>query len=228
MRRTSLPLLLVAVMLALTAGCPRATDTPEQGKSSARGDSASGAGTSPAAAPIIQVGDETDLAKFLEANRGKAVLVDFWATWCQPCLDLLPHTLEAAGKYKDQGLAVLLVAVDEPDQLDQIKAVLEKNGAGDVTVLVCRYGVSSEAFEKFAIDGGALPYLRLYDRQGQLRTSFGVAGLAPHVERIDQEIRNLLAAPEAAPAQAQTQSNGPELSDGPEWVVPQADSPSES
>lgn len=228
MRRTNLPLLLVAVMLALTAGCPKATDTPEQGKSSPPRESANPAGPIQAATPRIQVGDETDLAKFLEANRGKAVLVDFWATWCQPCLELLPHTLEAARKYRDQGLAVLLVAVDEPDELDQIKAVLEKNGAGDVTVLVCRYGVSSEAFEKFAIDGGALPYLRLYDRQGQLRTSFGVAGLPPYPERIDQEIRNLLTAPEASPAQAQIQSKGPELGDGPQWVVPQADSPSES
>jgi thiol-disulfide isomerase/thioredoxin len=43
----------------------------------------------------------------LSDYRGKVVLLDFWATWCTPCMQAMPHTQEMAAKYKDQGVVVL-------------------------------------------------------------------------------------------------------------------------
>jgi thiol-disulfide isomerase/thioredoxin len=39
--------------------------------------------------------------------RGKVVVLDFWATWCGPCLAAMPHTQQVAAQYKDQGVVVL-------------------------------------------------------------------------------------------------------------------------
>jgi thiol-disulfide isomerase/thioredoxin len=39
--------------------------------------------------------------------RGKVVILDFWATWCGPCMAAMPHTQEVAKQYKDQGVVVL-------------------------------------------------------------------------------------------------------------------------
>ncbi len=43
----------------------------------------------------------------LSDYRGKVVILDFWATWCGPCMAAMPHTQEVAAQYKDQGVVVL-------------------------------------------------------------------------------------------------------------------------
>ena len=45
--------------------------------------------------------------------RGKVLVVDFWATWCSPCIASMPHTQEVAAKYASQGVAVLAVCTGD-------------------------------------------------------------------------------------------------------------------
>lgn len=50
----------------------------------------------------------------LEALRGKTVYVDFWASWCAPCLRSMPLINELYAKYRDQGFEVVAINVDDP------------------------------------------------------------------------------------------------------------------
>jgi thiol-disulfide isomerase/thioredoxin len=45
--------------------------------------------------------------------RGKVVLLDFWATWCPPCRKEIPHFNQLYAKYRDQGLMIVGLALDE-------------------------------------------------------------------------------------------------------------------
>lgn len=56
----------------------------------------------------------------LESMRGKVVYVDFWASWCAPCLRSMPAYNALYNRYKDQGLAFVAINVDNPieDGLD--------------------------------------------------------------------------------------------------------------
>lgn len=52
----------------------------------------------------------------LSSYRGKVVLLDFWATWCYPCREEIPHFVEFQQKYGDRGLQVIGVSMDDSPQ----------------------------------------------------------------------------------------------------------------
>jgi peroxiredoxin len=51
----------------------------------------------------------------LSDYKGKAVVLDFWATWCAPCRASLPHLNEVQGRFSKQGLVVLGISVDDAE-----------------------------------------------------------------------------------------------------------------
>ena len=52
----------------------------------------------------------------LSAYRGKVVLLDFWATWCDPCREETPHFVELQQKYADRGLQIIGVSMDDTSE----------------------------------------------------------------------------------------------------------------
>jgi thiol-disulfide isomerase/thioredoxin len=62
----------------------------------------------------------------LDELKGKAVLIDFWATWCAPCREALPHMKEIEKKFHDQPLVILSVSLDDNEQ--KWKEFVAKNG----------------------------------------------------------------------------------------------------
>jgi peroxiredoxin len=49
----------------------------------------------------------------LSSYRGKVVLLDFWATWCYPCREEIPHLVDLQQKYGDRGLQIIGVSLDD-------------------------------------------------------------------------------------------------------------------
>lgn len=75
-------------------------------------DSKEGTG-SPYPAPDFTLSDLAGRSVRLSDFKGKIVFVDFWATWCPPCRKEIPHLKDLAQHYKEQGVVVLGVSVDE-------------------------------------------------------------------------------------------------------------------
>src|SRR4051812_28946432 len=59
-------------------------------------------------------------------QRGKVVVVDFWADTCIPCKRNMPHLVELANEYRDKGLAVITVSIDQVKEDPDVKERLEK------------------------------------------------------------------------------------------------------
>jgi thiol-disulfide isomerase/thioredoxin len=66
-----------------------------------------------AAAPELSVTDMNGDALRTANNKGKVVLVNFWAAWCTPCAEEVPQFIALQKKYQDQGLQVIGISVED-------------------------------------------------------------------------------------------------------------------
>jgi thiol-disulfide isomerase/thioredoxin len=70
---------------------------------------------SPRAAPTLELMDLDGRRHDLKAHRGKVVLVNFWATWCEPCREEMPSIQRLRDRLAHKRFAVLMVNLDEPE-----------------------------------------------------------------------------------------------------------------
>ncbi len=67
------------------------------------------------------------LQEIINQEDNKLYLINFWATWCMPCIEELPHFMEINEKYKNEGLKMILVTLDKREELNTgVKSMKEK------------------------------------------------------------------------------------------------------
>jgi thiol-disulfide isomerase/thioredoxin len=99
----------------------------------------------------------------LDELQGKVVLIDFWATWCGPCREALPHMKEIAKKFQGQPLVVLSVSLDDDEK--KWKDFVTKN---EMTWLqYCDGGFKGEVARMFGVQ--AIPQTFTIDSDGILQ-----------------------------------------------------------
>jgi thiol-disulfide isomerase/thioredoxin len=60
----------------------------------------------------------TELTELLAEKQGKVLLVNFWASWCSPCLKEIPELVELADRYRDRGFELVPVSLDDPGSIE--------------------------------------------------------------------------------------------------------------
>lgn len=120
-------------------------------------------------------GNKVSLASF----KGRPLVVDFWATWCEPCKAEIPWFEKLHEQYAAQGLEILGVSTDDLDRDDPAKMFTQKRDIADfVAKMHMNYPVllGEDAVEdKWGID--ATPTTFFIDRNGRIVAS--TIGLAP-------------------------------------------------
>ena len=90
-----------------------------------------------ASAQDVEVIKLADLEKLLKKPKEGVVLINFWATWCRPCVEELPYFSKAAQEYADKGVRMYFVSLDDVEILEsRVKPfVKKKNLQGKVLLL---------------------------------------------------------------------------------------------
>jgi thiol-disulfide isomerase/thioredoxin len=118
----------------------------------------------------------------LSALKGKVVLVDFWATWCPPCRAAIPHLVNMYNTYKDQGLIVLGVS------LDQDKNTIPPFVSENKITYPILYG-NNEVARAYDVQG--IPTLVIFDKKG--KQSFREVGFSDeNIGTLEQKVKELL------------------------------------
>ena len=85
----------------------------------------------------IKVTDFEGLQPLLTKSNDTTYVINFWATWCQPCVEELPGFLKAVSEMKAEKVRFLFVSLDFPGQLDtRLKPFVNKHGMKDMVVLL--------------------------------------------------------------------------------------------
>lgn len=181
--RCHLALPLVVLMLMAACGTPQ-TDEPADASTGQvperANDGLAGPDTSetdddlPVAAPAIDVATLDGSRFTLSERRGEVVLVNFWATWCGPCIVEIPDLQELHDTYHDRGFTVVGVSVEDGEE-ELVRSFV------DEYQMTYPVAISSDVADAF---GGVygLPTSFLIDRKGQVVER--VIGLFPTEEML--------------------------------------------
>lgn len=104
--------------------------------------------------------------------KGKVLILDFYATWCAPCRDSIPHLIGLQKKFEEQGLQVVGLNVGGPDDEQEVPAFAKQFGI--------QYPLAKpdgDLVSFLLADHDAIPQTFVFDRQGQLVQRFVGFGL---------------------------------------------------
>jgi len=100
----------------------------------------------------------------LESFKGRVVMIDFWATWCGPCIAALPAMKSLWQDYRDRNFALISVSLDY--NLDTWRRFVQENRLDWVHTSDGRYFNNAVA-ALYGVD--AIPAVYLIDRSGRIR-----------------------------------------------------------
>ena len=120
-------------------------------------------------APVLLSVDAGSLNVVRAESKGRVLVLNLWATWCKPCVEEFPEFMKLQREFRNKGLDVIFVSIDEDDAKTKQK----------VTAFLKRMKVSGRSYIKKAGDdenfinavnpkwSGALPVTLIYDQHGR-------------------------------------------------------------
>ncbi|MAJ47472.1 MAG: hypothetical protein CBC35_09555 [Planctomycetes bacterium TMED75] len=172
----------VAYAMSATAEELKGLDMPETTPGKAPSHPSENAAAPNFTLPTLDGTEEVTLSSL----KGKVVVLDFWATWCAPCVAGLPTVDEVTKRFKDQG--VVFYAIDVREKPERVSKFM-KNKGWDFTVLMDSDGTAGKAF-----DVGGIPHSVVIDREGIIRhVHIGFGGKEALQEQLEEELTALTA-----------------------------------
>jgi thiol-disulfide isomerase/thioredoxin len=116
-------------------------------------------------ASLLNMGwEQGDGKRFVFSEyKGKVLILDFYATWCTPCRDSVPHLIGLQKKFEDQGLRVVGLNVGGPGDEQEVPAFAKEFGIQYTLAMP-----DEDLIGLLLAENDAIPQTFVFDRQGQL------------------------------------------------------------
>lgn len=117
--------------------------------------------------PVVEEVTIEQFQQILQDGEAALKVVNFWATWCAPCLEEFPDFIRLGKDLADQGVEVFFVSMDFEDEKPAVEAFLAEQGYSETSYL--RVGKDQEFITAIQEEWtGALPATFLYSQNGSL------------------------------------------------------------
>jgi thiol-disulfide isomerase/thioredoxin len=114
-----------------------------------------------------QMEDSSGKMQSLSAFQGKTLVVNFWATWCAPCVEEMPELTELQSEVANKNIQILGIGIDSPSNIREFSAKYK------ITYPLFMAGVSgTELSRQFGNQAGGLPFTVLIDPKGNVRKTY--------------------------------------------------------
>jgi len=165
--------MMAALLLSLSAHAAAPETKSKKDAPKAEGaESADAAKSGDAALPPLELANAAKVKELLQAAKGKVVVLNFWATWCPPCVEETPYFVELYKKYKDKDFAFISLSADGPEAKDKAVKKFQEKHQLPFPVYVLDGLDPNELKEVLGKElSGALPETIVYDKTGALKTS---------------------------------------------------------
>jgi thiol-disulfide isomerase/thioredoxin len=131
-----------------------------------------------------------DLDAIKEGAKGNVLLLNFWASWCKPCVSEFPELVKLYKNYKDKGFQLVFISLDDATDIDKaVKPFLEKQGV-DFTTYYNKFAKPEDLIDYIDKNWqGGIPSTYIYDKSGTKQTS--ILG-TKNYEQFESEISKYL------------------------------------
>ncbi|MDW8052544.1 MAG: TlpA disulfide reductase family protein [Armatimonadota bacterium] len=108
-----------------------------------------------------------DLKQRIQQLKGKVVIVNLWATWCQPCVEEMPELARFYRNYRRQGVVLIGVSIDDEPTADQTVPPVLRKCKVTYPVVVVKQDLEQFAEQFDASWRGEVPRFYIYNKQGK-------------------------------------------------------------
>lgn len=115
----------------------------------------------------VKIISVSDLKLILEEGKGSAILINVWATWCEPCREEFPNLIKLSNKYK-KSIRFIGISADEVEDLDEKVIPFLKNQKTQFENYLIKVAEPEDFINLLDADwNGAIPATFIYDKNGK-------------------------------------------------------------
>jgi thiol-disulfide isomerase/thioredoxin len=122
---------------------------------------------------VITITNENEYKNILEQSKGKVTLINFWATWCPPCVKEFPELVKLYNNYKEKDFSVVFISLDDKSDFDnKLIPFLKKQNVdfvsyfGDFKDPMVLIDFVDKSWQ------GEIPFTLIYDKEGSMKAKF--------------------------------------------------------